>query len=249
MINRLILMTGNDIPFREGNIIIHPPTLKEIGVIGEDTFLMGCQLLNFSKDILSEKDKSHLSNKSNFEIFMSMMSDTQSIELLEQKQKVFATLFLLFPNYTFKFIPTKGIVFYQEENQCGEINESNYELFKKYIVEIFCLSKATEGSSYNPAGEKARQLAEKFKKRHQKLAELKGNNSNEIAIFSRYASILSIGMKIPLQEVLQNTIYQLLDLYNRFELKEYTDYYLRACLAGAKGMKEPEDWMKDIYEN
>lgn len=248
MINELVLMSGNDIPFPEGNIIIHPPTLKEIGVIGEDAFLMGCQFLNFSKDILSDKDRTHLSNRTNFEIFMSMMNESHNSELLEQKQKVMATLFLIFPNYTFKFVTKQGILFYQDETLCGQINNDNYEIFKKYLVTIFCLSKATEGKDYNPSGDKAREIAEKLRQRHQKMATIKGEQENKIAIFSRYASIISIGMKIPLSEVLQNTIYQILDLYNRFELKEYMDYYLKACFAGAKNMKEPEDWMKDIHE-
>jgi len=49
MINDLLLLSGNDIPFVEAQISIHQPTLKEISFIGEDIFFIGCEFLNFSK--------------------------------------------------------------------------------------------------------------------------------------------------------------------------------------------------------
>ena len=57
MINDLLLLSGNDIPFIPAQITIHQPTIKEIAYLGEDTFFTGVQLLNFSKNILSEEDK------------------------------------------------------------------------------------------------------------------------------------------------------------------------------------------------
>jgi hypothetical protein len=47
-------MSKNDIPFEEARLIIHNPTLKEIAIIGEDVFFMGCEYLNFSKQFLKE---------------------------------------------------------------------------------------------------------------------------------------------------------------------------------------------------
>ena len=34
-----------------------------------------------------------------------------------------------------------------------------------------------------------------------------------------------------------------------YELKVQSDWYLQARLAGAKDLKEVEDWMKDIHSN
>jgi len=42
MLNQLLLLSRNDIPFPEARVTIHQPTLKEIGFIGEDTFFIGC---------------------------------------------------------------------------------------------------------------------------------------------------------------------------------------------------------------
>ena len=60
MINELLLLSGNDIPFVEGTVTIHPPTMSEIAYIGEDVLFTGCELLKFSKDILTSEDKLRL---------------------------------------------------------------------------------------------------------------------------------------------------------------------------------------------
>ena len=42
MMDELLLLSGNDIPFTEAALTIHSPILKEIGYIGEDSFWIGC---------------------------------------------------------------------------------------------------------------------------------------------------------------------------------------------------------------
>ena len=75
MINELALMTGIDIPFEEGHLVIHQPTMKEISYIGEEAFFSGCQLLNFSKNMLDEKDKISSEALTDFDILMSIYID------------------------------------------------------------------------------------------------------------------------------------------------------------------------------
>ena len=43
------------------------------------------------------------------------------------------------------------------------------------------------------------------------------------------------------------TVYQLFDEFQRFELKVGYDIYFQARIAGAKDIKEPEDWMKELH--
>lgn len=38
MVDELLLISGNDIPFLQGQVIIHQPSLKEIAYITEKTF-------------------------------------------------------------------------------------------------------------------------------------------------------------------------------------------------------------------
>lgn len=53
-VNKLLLMSNNDIPFPAARLNIHNPTLGEIALIGETIFYTACQLIMFSKDSLSE---------------------------------------------------------------------------------------------------------------------------------------------------------------------------------------------------
>ena len=42
MDNELLLLSNNDIPFVEAQINIHQPRIKEIAMIGEESFFSGC---------------------------------------------------------------------------------------------------------------------------------------------------------------------------------------------------------------
>lgn len=250
-LDNLLLISGNNIPFPEGKLIIHQPTLREIAFIGEETFFIGCQFLNFSKKSLSEKDKLELEKVDDFDILMSMIMDKQNGDG-KQQVCISAVLALMFPNYQIKF-DKQGIILIneQEEGQMGIINKMNFKQFKTILVEMFCLNinkdKTTE---YNPGGKLAKELADKFEERHRKLAELKNEREkgkNKIAIFARYISVLTVATHKTMNSFLDYTVYQLFDEHSRYELKNQYDIYFKARLAGAQDMEEPEDWMKDIH--
>ena len=75
MTNELLLLSGNDIPFIEGSLTIHAPTIKEIAYIGEEAFFSGCELLKFSKQKLPTEDILRLEQYSDFHILMSIIND------------------------------------------------------------------------------------------------------------------------------------------------------------------------------
>ena len=75
MVNDLMLLSGIDIPFPQAQIVIHQPTIKEIGLIGEESFYSGCGALNFSKNSLSSEDRIALKDFTDFEILMSMINN------------------------------------------------------------------------------------------------------------------------------------------------------------------------------
>ena len=91
----------------------------------------------------------------------------------------------------------------------------------------------------------AKEIAEKLRKRQLKLAEDKP--PQKLDIFARYSSVIAVGMGIDLKQVMEWTPYQLFDQYERFMLKTAYDINIKAKLAGAKDLKEAEDWMKDIH--
>lgn len=244
MNNELLLLSGEDIPFISAGVTIHPLKLKEIALIGEDSFFTGCELLKFSKDILSTEDKTNLLQYSDFQVLMSILND-KSASMQNNVSCARMVLDLLFPLYTVNISPI-AIIFAKDEEICGALTEQNFKEFKTILKQIFCLEK-TSGEEYNAQGELAKKIADKFKKRKQQLAELK-QKPNKVAIFSRYISILAVGEHKDINDLMNYTVYQLLDEFQRFELKMAYDMFIKARLAGAKDLKEPKDWMKDIHD-
>lgn len=246
MLNDLLLLSGVDIPFQQAQISIHQPTIREISYIGEDSFFIGCELLNFSKDILSTEDKTSLEDRTNFEVLMSIMKD-KNLATQRNKISAFMVLTLMFPNYEIK-LEKDSISFTKEGEEVHHINNQNFEAFKDILVAMFCLKEHSQGqeSEYNPAGDKAREIAEKLKKGRAKAAAAK-NDVKKIAILSRYVSVLSVGCYKSFDSLLGYTVYQLFDEFNRFELKQKYDIYVQAKMAGAKDLEEVDNWMKDIH--
>ena len=247
MTNNLLLLSGANIPFVEGTVTIHQPTLYEISLIGEEALFTGCELLKFSKDVLSTEDKNRLLHYTDFNILMSIMND-KSGSMLYNISCARMVLDLIFPFYTVTITPEAIVLFSRDSNKkCGQINDVNFLAFKQILISMFCLEKTSSAQEYNAQGELAKKIADKFKKRKQQLAEL-SSKPNKVAIFSRYISILTVGEHKDMNSFMKYTVYQLFDEFQRFELKMAYDIYFKARMAGAKDMKEPEDWMKDIHE-
>ena len=244
MLDDLLLLSGNDIPFLQAQISIHQPTIKEIAYISEANFFTGCELLNFSKDILNTEDKINLENKSNFEIFMSIMKENNKA-FTKNKIGAIMVLTLIFPSYKI-FIEKDCIRFDKEGEEPHYLNEKNFEFFKEILVQMFCLKKQNNEKEYNPAGAKAKAIAEKLRKGRQKAAAAK-EGEQKFALFSRYISILAVGEQKDINSLLSYTVYQLFDEFERFELKENYEATFRIKLAGAKDVKEADNWMKDIH--
>ena len=251
MISELTLQAGIDIPFSEAQLVIHPPTIREIGYIGEEAFFTGSQILSFSKDLLADMDKINLGNRSDFEIFMSILNDGSDMTK-STRENIFSVLLLMFPTYDMKVLP-QGIAFtnlMDDDKTPHFISEMNFDLFKEYIQEILCTNilKNKKGESdYNPDGALASKIAEKLKKARMLKAKKDGDDKKSLSLLSRYVSILSVGLKKDKNQILDYTVFQLFDEFNRFELKQRYDIYVQAKMAGAKDLEEVDNWMKDIH--
>lgn len=241
--NELLLLSGSDVPFPQGLLIIHPPTLKEISFIGEENLFTGASILNFSKDILDNAKE--LEQYSDFEIFLSFLKDKNVNP--SSKISVNMVLGLLFPDYSIT-LEQDGIYLAKEGQQSPSfITKDNFEQFKEIIVKIFCLNRILDSKDYNPSGVLSKRIADQIKKGKQKIQQSNGEKQ-KIAILSRYASILAVGLKKDLNSLMNYTVYQILDEYERFVLKEAYDIYIKAKMAGADKLEEVDNWQKDLYE-
>ena len=242
MLNDLLLLSGNDIPFPQAQVTIHQPTIKEVAYIGEEAFFIGCNLLNFSKNILTEEDKINLGDKTNFDILIAILREQNAV-MQKNRNCVLMVLALMFPDYG---ITIKDNIILKKEDQECSINNDNFEDFKQILNKMFDMKKEDSMSDFNPSGDLAKKIADKLKKRHQQLSA-KNNQTDKIDILSRYISILSAAQQIDINSLLKYTVYQLYDAFKRYELKYGYDMYVQAKMAGAKDLKEVEDWMQDIH--
>ena len=204
----LALFTGVDIPIPECGIIVHQPTIKEISMIGEKQFLTGAQMLCIDKDSLKQDGKD-LSNTSNFQVFMTIIG---AEEMKETKAAIIEAMSLIVPNSKITFTPRSLLLNYNGTNII--IDEGNFEYFQDILRQVFCLKKKEE--EFNPANAAAARIAEKIKKGRQKVARLKGDDVG--SIYARYISALAIGLHLPLDSLINYTIYQIQDLLERFSL-------------------------------
>ena len=238
---KLALMTGVDIPLPELQATLHQPTIKEISYLGEKEFLTGIQCLTIQKAMVTQ-DESLLSDTSNFQIFMTIMSEKTT---QDKKQSVLNALNLLFPGYMIFFTPRAISMNCDQGNVI--IDEGNFEKLQQVISEVFCLSKSDAGS-FNPQSKKAKEIADKLMKARQRVAAQRAAEQGDGSVFAQYISTLTVGLgSMSLQDCINLTMYQLYDLVERYSLYINWDIDLKSRLAGAKPDKPVDNWMKQIH--
>lgn len=243
MDTRLALMTGCDYPIPECQLTLHQPTIKEIGLIGENDFFTGSQCLSIYKSMFVTEDKSALDDINNFQIFMTVMRDKES---MEKKHSVLQVLTLFFPKYD-KVLFTPQSLLFQSKEENVVIDENNFDFLQAAIREVTCSkSGPMDQQAFNPANDKAREIAEKLMRGRQRVAAQ--NGSANTSIFSLYLSILSVGLQMPVTELVNCTMFQLYDLMERYSLYMNWDLDVRTRLAGGKPDSQPDNWMKNIHQ-
>lgn len=233
---RLSLMTGIDIPIPECQLILHQPSITEIGLIGENTFFTGAQCLCINKSMYEDE----FPNATNFTIFTMLIQDERA---KEKKQDVQQVLILLFPSYQIFFTP-RSIVFNQNEENFI-IDEGNFENLQEVLKQVFCLG-ASGQESFNPGNAAAKTIADKLMRARQRVAAEKGTQQG--SVFTQYLSILAVGLNsISLKDLTDLTVFQLYDLVERYMLYIDWDLDVRTRLAGGTPDSKPDNWMKVIH--
>ena len=239
---RLALMCGVDIPVPQCQLTIHQPKIWEISLIGEEDFFIGAQCLNINKNYL-QQDNSILEDISNFQIFMTIMTEKQAADKRFSVQQLFQ---LIFPDYKIVFTP-RAMLFSKEGQETVIVDETNFDSLQKILREIFCLgSQSMKEQQYNPANKKAEEIAAKLKRGRQRIAAEKGEGDG--SMLSQYLSSMTVGINsMSLADLMNLTLYQLLDLIERYSLYVNWDIDIRSRLAGASPDGDPENWMKNIH--
>ena len=239
---RLALITGVDIPIPECQIVMHQPSIKEIAMIGETTFFTGVQTLTLNSSMFIQ-DKDVLGDINNFQIFMTVMQEKETID---KKEAVKQLLLITFPKYNVMISPRSLIFKVVDGTETFTIDENNFDSLQEVMRLVFCSKEGPmDQQAFNPANAKAKEIAEKLMRGRQRVAELNGSANS--SIFSQYLSSLSIGIHISILELENYTMFQLFDSLERYSLYTNWDIDIRSRLAGAKPEGKPENWMKNIH--
>lgn len=238
-------MAGIDIPIPELQLTIHVPVIKEIAFMGETKFFMAVQYLCLDKESLIQ-DETLLSSLTNFQVLMKVLEQSQD---KDKKNAVIMLLTLLFPDYIPVITRNSIILTKQGENQPLLIDDNNFDIFQSVLKEILCVNSLFQGNNviYNPANDRAKEIAEKLMRGRRKVAEIKSKGNNE-SVLTRYISILTIGSNtMSLEDCLNLNMFQIFDLMERYNAFIEWDVDLRIRLAGGKPDKPVESWMRDIH--
>ena len=238
-------MAGIDIPIPELQLTIHVPVIKEIALMGETKFFMAVQYLCLDKESLIQ-DETLLSSLTNFQVLMKVLEQSQD---KDKKNAVIMLLTLLFPDYIPVITRNSIILTKQGENQPLLIDDNNFDIFQSVLKEILCVNSLFQGNNviYNPANDRAKEIAEKLMRGRRKVAEIKSKGYNE-SVLTRYISILTIGSNtMSLEDCLNLNMFQIFDLMERYNAFIEWDVDLRVRLAGGKPDKPVESWMRDIH--
>lgn len=237
---RLALMTGVDIPIEKCQLVVHQPSIEEISYLGEEGFFIGVQTLCISKNMIVE-DKNVLDQINNFQVFMTVMNDKSTID---KRQKVESVLQLMGLGKAV-FTP-RSLILTDNNNNSHMIDESNFDALQDGIKLITCAKNGPmDQQAFNPADDRAREIAEKLMRGRARVAAQKGSSTD--SSFSRYLSILSIALHMSVLELKKLTMFQLYDLMERYTLFVNWDLDIRTRLAGGKPDSHPDDWMKNIH--
>ena len=242
MDTRLALMCGTDIPIVECALTLHQPRIKEIALLGELAFFQAVQCLTINENMLMLEDKNVSSTLNNFQIFMMVMT---AKETSQRKEDVLALLSLLLPSYQISITPRSIIC--TKEGQMQMIDENNFDAFQEGVKQIFCFSSGPmDQSLFNPTDAKSREIARKLMRGRERVAAQKGEQ--QTGIFSQYISVITVAVgSMSMEDCLNLTMYQLLDIVERYGLWVNWDLEIRARLAGAKSDSQPDNWMKPLH--
>ena len=247
-IDSLTLISGIDVPIPEIGVNIHQPTIREIAYIGEKSFYEAAQTVIIQKEDfinglenITQEDKTALSQMSNFEIFLKLVEANPL-----SSTKVQMLLSLLFPDFNSSIEERFIFLVNPKEQKNILINDSNFEILQEVITTILCLQSGNTKEEFNPQGDRAREIAEKIKRGRERAARLKGEKRQQSSFLSKYISGLGIGTNtLNIHNVLDLTLYQLLNQLERYGLYTQYNISIQAKMAGAKDV-EDVDWLKDI---
>lgn len=250
MVDDLTLMTGQMVMIPDPPLMMTQPTLHSIGLLGQANFYTAVILLAYPSRVvkLSKEMKDFQFN--DFDIIMQVMRAEDDASKINSSLALML-LSMMFPQYEIKAVGNMILLNQKENGSQVIINSNNYENIRQAIIQIFKLEELVGSETIDNKDDSpmVKRIKEKFRKRHEILAK-KNKGSGKMDILSRYMSIVSIGLNIPMTDIKQYTVYELFDNYKRAQLKDEFDLYVKRATSfgGVKKEEKVVNWQKSLDE-
>jgi len=122
------------------------------------------------------------------------------------------------------------------DDRNGIISDNNFDLIIETIKKSNCLKTNNEDDDYNPANDKAKEIADKIRKSREKVNKLKAKNNESLDLFD-IISAFSTYQKIDLDRVYEMTIFRFYDQFKRMQKINEYDISIQSLLHGADPKK------------
>lgn len=246
-VDELRLLSGANIPIINLQQTLRQPTLNDIALFDQKKFFYCVSMFNssdgkkMSEQI--EKEKGMKMELSDYESFKQMFfSDKNNIPLFN------SFFMLLFPNL-------KNIVWNQYqttiefEKDKKILDDVIFDELKYVILKITGMDKITEKKLFNPANDRASEIAEKIERHRRIVAKEKANlegGKKEEDFLTNMISCMSAISGISINEIMSYTYYQLVKQYQRTLLLD--SYHVQMSMSIMGGLKQEDiiDWQKNI---
>lgn len=241
-----LYLVSQDVIIPDCNIIITQPIIKEVLLFGETNFLQAIQYISKTADCFEEVrliDK-QLQMLDDFQLFLFVYRNEPIIK------GVIKDFFdLVFPKYNVK-VTDNTIDFIDEDEIKGRITPFNFRQLQDICINLF-IPLLQQEVQYNPTSKKAQEIAEKLKKGREEKARRESKTTGNQSLFGTYLSILAVGLGIPIYSLADCTIFQLNDMFLRFNAKMQWDQYIKMAtipFSDASKLEEPDIWTSDLYK-
>ena len=234
-----------EIPCVELGLTIHNPSIEEISMVGETSFFKGLRVLTFSKkDLSGLLSEELLDDATDFSLLMFIINTQENAHFRKDVEKVFQ---LIFPNYQILIKTDSILISDVEKKTMTFLREGNFAEFVEIIKVVFDL-KNQKDDEFNPANKATEKLIEQIKRGREKIKREKEafKDKKDENVLANLVSIMSVGMGIDINVLKKYTVIQLLNAFERYQLKLASDRYFMAKVQGAEGLDEPEDWYKSL---
>ena len=221
----LLLLSGLPIELEMG--ILYPLKLKDIIKLRYSKYNYYISLLLIDKSKLQDENID-LNNINNFDIvFQSCLMD-------EKFRKSYFEMLEFFFKETVQL--GNGFFYFDELNKKKIIYKDNFDEIIRLLKEINSITNKEE-NEFNPANDKAKEIAERIKKAREKINKVKAKSGEDLSLSDLISAFAFYNKNTDLNSIFEMTIYQFNNQFQRMQLVNNYEISIQSLLHGADPKK------------